>query len=165
MMKIAGTAMLTVSILLLGIKIYEKYKIRPKALNFFIELLTIYKFELKWSRKTIREIISNYQDASFKDYKSEVISLLNEQSLVNAFIENNNKFSALYLNESDELILRNFFIETGKGGLIAETALCDKTIDILTESKENAALNFKKLGPLTIKLSIICGIWLIIMLI
>ena len=164
MMKIAGTAMIAISILMFGFFRYERYKTRPKDLEFFIKLLYAYRLELKWSKKSFDEIVSSFKYKGYDQYISEAVGMLNHKTKLEAYIEENSKFVNMSFTADDTAVLKYFFSESGKGNLISEINLCDKTIEILEAKKQEAEANFKRQGPLALKLGIVCGAWLIIML-
>lgn len=164
MMRIAGTAMIAISILLFGFFRYERYKTRPKDLDFFIKLFYAYRLELKWSVKPFEEITACFKYKGYDKYLNQALSMLNSCTKLGAYIENNTEFLKMSFSEDDISVLKYFFSESGKGNLISEINLCEKTIEILEAKKQEAEAEFKKQGPLALKLGIVCGAWLIIML-
>ncbi len=162
MMKIVGIAMIAISTIVVGFIYYDKYKRRVDSLHKFVKLLSCYKFELKWSRKDIKDVLKIFKDDKYID---EVKTLIYECDLCESFIKKNQLFKYLELNKEDENIIVNFLTDTGKGNFETEYALCCKTLECLEKRQEEAAAQFKKLGPLYLKLGIVCAVGLFIMLI
>lgn len=162
MMKIVGIVILTISSVLLGFSCYKKYKIRPESLEMYINLLNKYLVELKWKRKSFVEVL---KDCDGCDYIKTFRTLSVFHPLEDSAINKNIQFNDLFLNEKDKLIIKCFFKESGKGNLENEITLCNNTLEYLKKQKEDADLNFKKMGPLSIKLSVIIAIWIAIMFI
>lgn len=165
MMKILGTAMIAISSMLVALTYYNKYKTRPNSLEWFIKLITHYKFELKWRRNSLIQLVLDYANDEYSEYVSEIKYSASDDSLTERFIDNNSKFESLKLSKEDVIILRNFLNESGKSSLESELSLCDKTLSALEIQKNNATSDFNKMGSLALKLGVICTIWIIIMLI
>ena len=164
MMRIAGTAMIAVSILLIGFVRYEKYKSRPLDLELFIKLISAYRLELKWSRKSFDEIAGSFHYKGYDSYLNEAVSMIGVKSKSEASMDDNSKFALMNLSDDDAAVLRYFFSESGKGSLLSEVTLCEKTLETLEAKKQEAVAEFKKQGPLSLKLGAVCGAWLAIML-
>lgn len=166
MMKIIGVAIVSVSVLLFGFTYFLKYKQRPEQLELFLNIISIYNSELKWSQKSLFEILSDFKSDKYSDYVTEVKTLYSTgHALSEAFIDNNSVFSGFVLNNHDISVLKYFFEECGKNNLLGEISLCEKTIETLSKRKNDALEEYKKLGPLSLKLSFACGIWAAIMFI
>ncbi len=165
MMKIIGTAIIAISVFLIGLSYYLKYKKRPQVLEMFIELLIAYQTELKWSQKSIVEVIETFDSSRCVEYISKVKCLAKNMSIEQAFVDNNSEFDILLLGDNDRLIIKHFFKECGKLSLKSEIDLCDRTINALTAQKNNASLESEKFGTLSLKLGAICGVWVAIMMI
>ena len=164
MMKMIGIAMIAISCTLIGILYYLNIKARPNELNFFISLLSEYHNQLKWQQKSLEEIVSNFKYNGFENYLITVNKLIKEEGICDSFITKNDLFTAFHLTTDDKKILMAFFEQTGFSGLDTELNLVSKTLSALESLKEEAMAKFKRLGPFSIKLSIVCGIWIIILL-
>lgn len=164
MMKIAGTVMIAISTLLFGYLRYEKYKSRPKDIELFITILSAYRLELKWSKKSFDEIVKDFHCKGYDPYLRETSILLGSGSRVNAYIDENKYFSSMNLSSDDTDIIRYFLSESGKGSLMSEMSLCEKALNTLEVKKQEAEAEFRKQGPLVLKLGAVCGAWIIIML-
>jgi len=162
MMKIIGIVIMTISTILFGLSFYKKYKLRPESIDLFINLISKYLLELKWKRKSFLEVLKECDENSYLiNFKS--LSAFN--TLEDSAIYKNNDFDNLYLNDKDVLVIKTFLKDTGKSGFDNEVLLCTNTIDQLKKQKEEAEINYKKMGPLSIKLSVIIAIWIAIMFI
>lgn len=162
MNKTLGIVTLMISSILFGLSYYKKYKKRPESLDMYIDLLNCYLLELKWKRKSFAEVIK--QKSELNNYLSTFASLINIHSLTESAIVLNNEFDNLFLLSSDVEILKNFFNNTGKGNLESEILLCQNTIDLLKVNKEEANNSMKKMGPLSLKISVILGLWIAVIL-
>ena len=165
MMRIVGIAIITVSIVLVGLIQYIKLKSRPSELELYINILTEYLNGLKWNQKTLKEVVLGFETNEFCDYISETKHLLEENSYLYSFFEGNNKYSHFHLCAEEENILKNFCFQSGNYNLENEIKLCEKTINLLENYKSEAYAKYKKLGLCGIKISLICGIWALILLI
>ena len=156
--------MIAVSILLIGFVRYEKYKSRLLELDLFIKLISAYRLELKWSRKSFDEIAGGFHCKGYDLYLKEAVSMIDVRSKLDAYMDDNSKFALMNFTDDDKAVLRYFFSESGKGSLLSEVTLCEKTLETLEAKKQEAMAEFKKQGPLSLKLGAICGAWLAIML-
>lgn len=156
--------MISISALLFGYLRYEKYKSRPKDIELFIDLLCAYKLELKWSKKSFDEIVKGFRRKDYDPYLKEASVLSDTGSRVSAYIDDNKYFSSMCLSSDDTDIIRYFLSESGKGSLMSEVSLCEKALNTLQVKKQEAEAEFKKQGPLVLKLGAVCGAWMIIML-
>ena len=156
--------MIAISVSLIGFLRYEKYKTRPENLDFFIKLLSAYRLELKWSRKSLDDIVKNFHYKGYESYLKEIVSMLDKKTKLEAYAEENSYFEKMYLTQEDRSVLKYFFSECGKGSMFSELNLCEKTLETLEAKKQEAAAEFKKQGTLSLKLGVLCGVWLAIML-
>lgn len=156
--------MIAISVLLQSFLRYEKYRTRPRDLDLFIKLLGAYKLELKWSRKAFDDIVRDFHYKGYDQYLKEVVSMLDKSPKIKAYIEENSRFSSMNFTSDDVAVLKYFFSESGKGSLLSEISLCEKTLETLEAKKLEAEADFKRQGPLALKLGIVGGVWLIIML-
>ena len=157
--------MTMISALLFGYSRYNAYKSRPKELNMFISLISAYKLELQWRKKTLSELIDGGLHLGYPEYIDDARRLLAVKSPREAFIECNPHYSKLHLNADDTAVLGYFFEESGKCGLMQEIALCDKTLVVLKARMDDADAERKRLAPLALKLAVLCGIWMIILIV
>jgi len=162
MMKIIGIATMMISSILFGLSFYKNYKVRPTSLEMYIKLISKYLFEMKWKRKTFADALKEFD-------KSKYINMFNSLLLCNSLedsgIYKNDEFQHLFLNKKDKDIISSFLKQTGKGNVENEISLCNSTIELLKSQKEEADINYKKMGPLMLKLSIIIAVWLAIIFI
>lgn len=163
MIKTIGIVILCVSIFLLGIIYYEKYKKRYRSIALFCEILNKYSVELKLHCKTISEIICEFDNNS--KYIKESKRLIRTNTLYDTMIGSNRYFDELFLINQDIMIISNFFRNCGKGGYKTENELCINTLIALEKLKNDSLDNFKKSGPFVIKLSVICAVWVFIVLV
>lgn len=164
-MKIVGTVMMGISIFLFGLLNYEKLKRRVDSIKWFLNFLSSYKFELKWSKKSIPELLKRYDKEKSNEYIKETLLNLSTHNLLEAFIDNNTRFKDLKLNDDEINALRYFFSESGKNNLETEVSLCEKTISYFESRAKDADYELKKTGPLSVKLGVICGAWILILLV
>lgn len=157
--------MIASSFVIVGIMIYDKYKIRSRSLDWFIDLFSAYQGELKWSKKSIFEVLLTLRDDKHKQYVNNVISNYDNMDALSAFVLKNDYFRLFSLNSDDISILKHFFLRSGNSNLQAEVSLCEKTIEALKNAKQVAEGDLNKLGPLYFKLSLICGAWIFLILI
>ncbi len=162
MMKIVGIAILMISSVLLGMSFYKKYKARPEDLNIFITLLNSYIVELKWKRKTFVDVVKQFKNDN--RYLFSFASLLPFNSVLDSAITKNNEFNNLFLEKKDIEILEHFFNNTGKGSMESEVSLCQSTIELLKNKRDEAEIKMKKMGPLALKICIIIGIWIAVIM-
>ena len=162
MMKIFGIAIMMISSVLYGLSFYKKYKLRPSSLDVYINLIEKYLLELKWKRKSIYDVIKDFDNS---EYFNEFKILLANNTLKDSAITLNSKYCNLYLTGEDTLILKCFFENTGKSNLESEIVLCNKTLEQLRLQKEDAEINMKKFGPLSLKFCFIIAVWIAIMFI
>ncbi len=162
MKKILGIVILMISSILFGLTYYKKYKKRPESIEMYINLLNCYLLELKWKRKSFIEVVKQNRDMN--EYINTFASLVDFHTIAESAITHNDKFVNLYLSSSDIEILNNFFKNTGKGNLESEITLCQNTIELLKVNKEDADISKKKMGPLSLKISVILGLWIAIIL-
>ena len=90
--------------------------------------------------------------------------MIDVRSKLDAYMDDNSKFALMNFTDDDKAVLRYFFSESGKGSLLSGATLCEKTLETLEAKKQEAMAEFKKQGPLSLKLGAICGAWLAIML-
>ncbi len=162
MMKLVGIAMLMISSILFGLSYYKKYKVRPQSLEMFINLINKYLLELKWKRKSIFDVISQFNDIEYFKYLK---SLKIDNSLTDSAITLNSEYENLFLTKEDTYILKYFFDNTGKSSFDSEISLCNKTLEQLKFQKEDAENKMKKFGPLSLKFCIVLALWIAIMFI
>ena len=106
--------MIAVSILLIGFVRYEKYKSRPLDLDLFIKLISAYRLELKWSRKSFDEIAGSFHCKGYDLYLKEAVSMIDVRSKLDAYMDDNSKFALMNFTDDDKAVLRYFFSESGK---------------------------------------------------
>ncbi len=158
--------MIAISAFVFGLMRYEKYKRRPRDIEFFIKLLSAYSAELKWSRKTLDEIISSCVFPDYEQYVDTVKALICAgDSRKDAFTVKNSEYDAMSLTDDDRAVLNCFFAESGRGGLVSEQTLCNRTLDALENAMQNARDELKRHGVLSLKLGAVCGVWIMIMLV
>lgn len=165
MMKIIGIVIIAISVILYSISYYKNYKARPCDIGFFINLIKAYNTELFRTRKSMIEILSSINCKNYKVYIDEVNSLIANNTYYNAFIHENRYYNCMALNNEDKVIIEHFFSELGRSGIKKEIELCSNTLDALIERKKYADSEFKKIGPLSIKLGVALSIWVAILLI
>lgn len=164
MVKIVGAVIIIVSASMYGVIRYENYRIRPRALGFFIGLLQSYQMELEWNRRSIPEMMRQYSDQRFSEYISAVKINLASMPLKDAFIDKNDQLKSIHLKDEDISILRGFFTQSGAAGVDNEAALCKTTLNALSLQQQNAQEELKKQGPFVLKMAVICGVWIVVML-
>lgn len=165
MIKTIGIVILMISVMLYAMTYYRKYKMRPRDIGFFIELITAYYTELSWSRKSMGEVLSGFDYVNYDKYISETKILLSTNSYYDSFIEKNCLYPDFCIDNDDKAVIEYFFSEIGKYGFKKEIELCKKTIDSLANRKIDAESEFKKHGPLSLKLGAALGVWIAILLI
>lgn len=163
MMKIIGAAMMLISSVLFGYSRYKTYKSRPKELEIFIRLISAYRLGLNWNKRSLAELLSERPNYGFENYFERARELVTSSTYAEAFIEKNSEFGKMHLTNDDTKILKYFFEESGNGGLVQETSLCDKTVAALTSRKTEAEAESKKLAPLALKLAVLFGVCLLIL--
>ena len=165
MMRIVGIAIIAFSGFLLGFLYYIKIKQRPLELEMFLNLIDKYLTELKWDRKSLKEVINEFNYPKFNDYINEVRVLLKDNDYVYAFVDGNKYFNNMHLLNEEIIVIRNLFETTGQTGYDLEINICEKTRQKIADLKQQAENSFKKSGALILKLSIIICIWIFILLI
>ena len=157
--------MIAISIFSAGLTRFFRLKKRPAQLSEFITFFEAYLLELNWSRKSVSEITYNFKDGEFAQYINTAKQLSDSYSPAQAYTDMNSYFEHMQLNSDDRAIIRYFFVESGQGSLAGEKSLCEKTLETLKIRLQEAESDYKRQGMLSLKLGILCGIWLIVMLI
>ena len=162
MMKIIGVAILSLSLVLYGLSQYEKRKERKISIELLIDIFSRYFSELRINKKSLSDVIKNYNSES--EYIKECKKLLLNHSLYDSTVVKNSLFSDLYLDNEDEIIVKSFFEKSGKSSYVNELHLCEKVLSALEIRLDNARDCYKKYGPLSIKLSVICAVGIAVIL-
>ena len=163
MMKTVGIVTIMISVFSFGFIRFVNLKKRPEELEMFIKLITEYRTDLKWQQRTFTQVLCEFKAESLAKYFSKAAELSLDSDHLYAFTDGNVYFRELHLSAEDITVIKYFLSKIGKNSLESETTLCQKTLETLESLKTEAVSKYKKSGPLTVKLSLICGIWLAVL--
>ncbi len=151
--------------LFVGYVIYSKYNKRKKFFSSLILLAEKLSVEINFSRERLKILMENFDegtrknllgiDESFIDYLDKKSELSSE----NIF----KKASCLKQDEKDFILL---FLKTlGRSDVENQTKEISSFVQRFNEKKEETEKDHKKYGALSIKLSIVAGLFFAILII
>ena len=94
-MRIFGIVLIAISTVLFGVLKTNSSKIRPISLQKFIACISKYKTELSWHQKSFKEIILKDNFGFDDNYYQNVLALLQDEKLADAFINKNECYAKL----------------------------------------------------------------------
>lgn len=165
MMKTVGIVTILISAFSFGFVRFISLKRRPDELELFIKLITDYNTDLKWQQRSFSQVVCEFKSDRFARYIDKASELVCDCDCLYSFIDGNPYFNEFHFSVQDITVLKYFFSRIGKNSLESEISLCQKTLDTLEVLKAEAISKYKKLGPFTVKLSIVCGIWVAVLLV
>ena len=152
-MKIFILSIIALSVFYLGYLISLFYLKQYQIYNELVKFCELLINQIKFSKNPVKKIVSENINA----FNSDLKSILNDY-----FINENKKVKSVYLLNSDEEQILNFFNSVGKLDLNGEICNIENNKAVLNLKLKEKEQNNLKYGPLSKKLGALLGILLFI---
>ena len=165
--KLVGLFMLVVSCCLVGLSIYEKYRIRALFLQNYTDLIIYLKNEINYTERPIPEILGSYNKSSYlKKYISKLLQNLKTDSLERSW---NKAFRGISKENGvlpeEEKSISEFGARLGISDLETQTNVIDYHVSTLKNYLKEAFEARKSKGSLPIVLALCFGLFIAIIFI
>lgn len=167
-MKIIGFIILVVTGFVGGYFFYEQYTLQIDFLNQYIELITIIKNTILYSKTPLKKIISNFKfkNPINQNIKTCLINLENN-TFAQSWQESFGGNYGIKLNLLPELknLIADFGQQLGTSDSISQAKICEQHIELIKPYLQQAIQNKNKKGKLPLILGTSLGITIAILLV
>lgn len=155
-MKILILIFVCAAVFYLGFCFSQYYKKKLLIFCDLIKLCDILTNQIRFNKSTINKIITD----NLLNFSDEFKKLL-----ISYYINNNENFSSIYLNNGELIIIKDFLNGLGKFDVQGEIENIKNQQTLIAIKKEELEIKNNKVGALGTKLGVLCALLVFVILV